>query len=914
MPGLVAPYDRPVLAGRAREQAAVRALLDEARASHGSALVVSGLPGVGKSALLSDAQAEARGFIVLRTSGIESEFPLAFAALQRLLHPLMAIVGRLPAPQATALRTAFGEVAGEADRFVVFLAALSLLAEAAEQQPVLAVVDDAHWLDAASAEALLFVSRRLQAEQVSMLFAAREGDVRRFEAADLPNVHLDDLDLVGAGDLLAERVGAPVPHEVVARLMTGTGGNPLALVELADALSDDQILGRSVLPSRLPITEGVGRTFLDLYTRLPAHAQTVVLVAAADDSGRVRVVEEAAAATDAGSDGFDLAEQSGLIAVVDGMVEMRHPLVRSAVYGAASVRQRRLVHQALAGALDRAEDADRRAWHRAAAASEPDDSIVDDLEQVAIRAGRRGGHEAASAAWERAAELTAESDQRAARLFFAARASWLAAQPARAAALAGAARQDAVDPVLCADIDRLRGRIEWNVGSAVSGHRILLQAAREIADTDLSRAREMAMTAAAAATFGADSGSDVDPMSFVADPDQAGTSPSRCSALLLVGFSGVAAGRLSDAAAAFRTSFAECGRTDDVDLMSSLGLAAMHVGDDAEVLREFGRLAQNSRESGALVLVLYALTRRAVGEISVGDWLGARTGATEALALARSTGKEALGRLPLAWLALLAALRGEHASHESYMAELDGPDQSRDGGLTSLITKDVVAWAKGAAADSAPVALHHLDQVSHSLVRRMSAMDRMEAAVRAGEPERVPAWADELDDFAEQTGARWTAASAAHGRALTRDGAAAEEMFVLAMTLHEHSLHRADRARTELAFGEYLRRSRRRVDSRPLLRSALETFEDIGASRWADRAQQELRASGETARRRASSAASELTPQETQVVTLVRQGLSNREVAAQLFLSPRTVDFHLRNVFAKLGVTSRAELTALQLS
>ncbi|MGZ4591800.1 MAG: AAA family ATPase, partial [Actinomycetes bacterium] len=284
-----------MLQGRDTERAAVAALIDEAWAARGGALVLRGQPGVGKSALLADGVARAEGMLVLRTAGIESESPLAFAALQRLLRPVMGHVDRLPVPQARALRAAFGEAEGDGDRFLVFLAALSLLAEAAEQGPVLAVVDDAHWLDEASAAALLFVARRLQVERVALLFAARDGDVRRFDSGDLPGITLGGLDEAAAGALLAERAGGPVPAEVRYRLTGATGGNPLALVELAEALTADQLGGRAPLPAQLPLTEGVGRAFLDRYHRLPEPAQALLLVAAADDSGRVVTVRQAAA-------------------------------------------------------------------------------------------------------------------------------------------------------------------------------------------------------------------------------------------------------------------------------------------------------------------------------------------------------------------------------------------------------------------------------------------------------------------------------------------------------------------------------------------------------------------------------------------------------------------------------------------
>jgi DNA-binding CsgD family transcriptional regulator len=903
-----------VLAGRDRERVAVRELLDRARHSRGSALVLHGLPGVGKSTLLAGAVGDADGFTVLRTSGIESESPLAFAALQRLLRPVLRLAGRLPAPQARALRRAFGEEDGEVDRFLVFLAALSLLAEAAESSPVLAVIDDAHWLDEASAAALLFVTRRLQAERVALLFAARDGDVRRFDAGELPNLTLGELDATDAGTLLTAVAGVPVPPGVLERLVASTGGNPLALVELANALSADQLCGLAPLPGQLPLTEGVERAFLDRVRRLPPGTQSFLLVAAADDSGRATIVRQAALELDASAQDIAAGEDSGLVGVLDGVVTLRHPLVRSAIYGAATGSQRRAVHRALADALVDSGDVDRRAWHRAAAAEEPDEAVVADLDRVAERASQRGGLEAASAAWERAAELTVAAGPRASRLLSAAGAAWSGAQPARARALAEAARAATDDVVVRADVDRLRARIEWNIGSGPVGHRILLQAARDVADADPTRATVMARMAAAAATFGADSGIDIDPTEFVGDLDSTPPGVARSSALLLLGFADIARGNLGAAAREFRLAFAEDAAGGDVDLVPNLGLAALYIGDDEVALEEYGRFVARAREAGAPVTILYGLARRAAAEISTGDWRTAAASAAEGLDLARGTGQDPLGSLPLAWLTLLAALRGDEDAFASCLSEFERPTRGRDVGLTSVVSRDVMLWARGVAVADAPdAALHHLGQITHAMVTNMSALDRLEAAARAGRADLVGAWAEELATLADLTGAPWARASAAHARALLADGPEAQTLFEQALDAHARSPRRADRARTELAFGEFLRRSRRRVDARAHLRAALDTFDDLGAARWATRARHELRASGETSRRRDPGTTVDLTPQERHVAELIRQGLSNRDAAAQLFLSPRTIDFHLRNVFTKLGVSSRAELAALDL-
>jgi DNA-binding CsgD family transcriptional regulator len=905
-----------VLQGRDVEQARVTALLDDARGGRGGALVLRGLPGVGKSALLAEAGRHAEGMTVLRTQGIESESPLAFAALQRLLRPVMGCVARLPEPQARALGSAFGEVPGGAtDRFLVFLAALSVLAEAAEHSPVLALVDDAHWLDDASSAALLFVARRLENERLALLFGAREGDVRQFDSGDLPDLVVDGIGSAAAARLLSDRAGVAVPARVGAALVAGTAGNPLALAELADALPADQLTGAAPLPSRLPLTGGVERAFLDRYRRLPPSAQAVLLAAAADDSGRVSVVRAAAARLGADDDGWAAVERSALLRVRDTTVELRHPLVRSAVYGGVTSTERRRAHRALADALSGGPDVDRRAWHLAASVEEPDEDVVAELERAAERATRQGGLEAASAAWERAAELSVDADGRARRLYAAARAAWLAAQPARARGLSDAAAGAAGEPGLLADVRRLRARIEWNTGSLDVGHRLVLEAAAEVAPADPQRAREMAMFAAALAAFGARSGTGVEPAALVSLPEPHAPARIRCFSELLLGLDAVSTSDWSRAAPHLRRAMETADELtdDDQDLLPNLGIAAMHIGDDEAAFRFDERLLARARGTGALVMVLYALTRRTFPQVATGQWAAARAAAFEALPLAEQTGQPGLTALPTAVLALLAARRGEEGV-EAHLAAVERIAAAHPLGILAETVSDMARWARAVAADDAPTtALRHLEQIRHPMMRRMAAVDRVEGALRAGRRDLALAWTDEIVPFGEATAAPWALAVVEHGRALLADAEEAERHFERALAHHARSGRMPDRARTQLAYGEFLRRARRRVDARAHLRAALETFEDLAAAGWAERARQELRASGETARRRDASAAADLTPQELQVAGLVRQGMSNRDVAAQLFLSPRTVDFHLRNVFAKVGVSSRTELAALPL-
>ena len=908
-----------MLHGRADERARIARLLGEARSGRGGALTVYGEAGTGKSTLLSAAADEAAGMRMLHTQGIESEAPLPFAALQRLLQPLMTLVDQLPAPQARALRVVFGEEAGDgADRFVTFLATLSLLAQGADDKPVLAVVDDAHWLDEASAAALLFTARRLQQEPVALLFGARVGDVRAFDAGDLPAMHLAGLDLEAATSLLRERTGTEVSPEIGAQLVASTGGNPLALTELPRVLTADHLAGRARLPGRLPVTDTVERVFLDQARRLSTDAQRLLLVVAADDSARVATVSAAAARLGMDPSTLAEAESSGLLRVEDRHVRLRHPLVRSAVYSAATSTDRRRVHAALAQVLIQDEDLDRRAWHRAASVDEPDAGVVAELESAAVRAEHRGGLEAAAAAWERAAELTQDPSQRGERLYRAARNAWLAGQPPRARHLADAALSAVSEPLLQADVVRLRARIEWNTGSVQLGHRMILEGARVVARYDADRAREMAMFGAALAAFGADSGSDVDPADFAGLPDDA-TMRQRCFAEVLLSLRAVVSRDWRTAADEARRAFTtgEQLELDDHDLLPNLGIAALQISDTETAGVYHQRLLARARNTGAVLMVLYSLTRLGFTDVSSGDWSGASARQNEAVRLGEGTGQQGLVAGPLSWLLLVSAMRGQD-DYDDYLRQVEAALDGASLGTLDTMIRDVTRWAKGVRASvRSASAFHQLAQMTHHTVQRLAGVDRIESALHAGQLETARMWTDDLEQFGQATGQAWASAVALHGRALiasTTGSVDADPLFEESLRSHALGSRPFDRARTELAYGEHLRRSRQRVAARNHLRVALEVFEDLRAAPWAERAAHELRASGETARKRDETTVTDLTPQELQVAQLVQQGLTNKEVAAQLFVSPRTVDFHLRNVFTKTGVTSRVELARLALA
>ncbi len=904
-----------MLAGREAEQAQIGALLDAARAGNGGALLVRGVAGSGKSSLLTNAIQAAPDMQVLRTQGVESESPLAFAALQRLLWPLRERLDALPAPQAAALGAALGQAEGEGGRFLAFLGVLSLLADIAEERPVLAVVDDAHWLDDASAAALLFVARRLQAERIALLFAARDVDMYRFPGHDLPALAVGGLGATAAVAVIAARTGIDVDRGVCQRLVVDTGGNPLALVELAGVLTEGQLSGREPLPAPLPLPGGVERAFLDRYRRLSEQAQRLVLIVAADDSSYLTVIRDAARRGELAGDVFDAAldeaERSGLLSVDGPQVTLHHPLVRSAIYRGATSAQRRAAHRALADALT--ADPDRATWHLAAAVDQPDETVVAALDGVAERAASRGGHEAAAAAYARASELTLDREARARRLYLAAESSWLGGNPGRATAFARIA-EATTDPLLRSNILRLRGQIEWNVNSLDAGYELVLEAVRAAAEADQPLARQLAMLATSLRGWGACSAEAVDPASLAPPLPEGASADEQAVGHLMDGFAAVARTDWAAAVAAFRQAMGLMSGTAPEShfvLQPNLAISTLHVDDDENGLRLHDQQLTTARRSGALVMVEHALTRGFHFQIATGRWSAAANAAAEGLSLASSTGDVGLTALPVAELALMAALRGDAAAADEHLRSVERIRDQHRLGITAVLVDDYTNWARGLVEIRQPAAaLARLQRITSLPVRRLAAIDRLETAVRAGSPQLATVWLAEVEQFANATGIPSAAAVLAHGRALLSVDAQAQQHYLAALDAHAHSPRMPNRARTELAFGEYLRRVRRRVDAREHLRAAHAVFEQLGAGPWAERTVQELRASGETARRRDRANDAELTPQERQVATLVRQGLSNRDAASQLFLSPRTVDFHLRNVFAKLGITSRAELAA----
>ncbi len=608
----------------------------------------------------------------------------------------------------------------------------------------------------------------------------------------------------------------------------------------------------------------------------------------------------------------------GLVHVRGMRLELRHPLVRSAVYQAAPLSKRQAVHGALASVLDGEADADRRAWHRAAASVEADPSVGEELEEAAERARRRSGFAAASLAFERAATLTADEEDRARRLTAAAENAWLAGRVERALMLLEAARPLITEPIQRADIDRFLGLIEMTRGVPADACQLLLRAATEVAPSDGGRALQLLNIAGLAAAYAGDREAAVAIGRLARDLHLEETPFLRMLAQLLIGLGAHADEDFADAAPMLRVALELAEELDDdaakepVALLFA-GRAALYLGDDQATYRTHREAAARARASGALSIVTQILPRLAIAELWAGRWASGSANAREGVQLAREIGQHDLVAQQLVLLALVAALRGSEDECRSLAAESRELASARQLG----IVLELAHWALALlelGLGRAEEALRRCRDISSTLVVFWGGLDRIEAAIRAGEPETARAWLDVFERWADASAATWASAVALHCRALLSDDESeSERLFLAALDAHADASRPFEHARTELAYGEFLRRARRRVEARDHLRAALDSFETLGATLWAERARVELRASGQTARKRDPSTRNTLTEQELQIARFVAEGRTNREVAAQLFLSPRTIDFHLRNVYRKLGITSRTALARLDL-
>jgi DNA-binding CsgD family transcriptional regulator len=913
-----------LLYGRHKERAVIAGLLAEARQGRGGALVIRGEAGIGKHTLLQDAANQATGFRLLRATGVEAEVELPFAALHQLLGPILDRLDRVPDPQATALRGAFGLVDPETEinRFLVELGALSLLAVVAAEQPLLCLIGQARWLDPDSADTLVFVARRLELEPMVLLFAARDGEVRQFLAPGLPELHLGGLDAAAAAELLAARVG-PLDPAVRERLISETGGNPLALLELPAALTSQQLAGREPLPERLPLTARLAQGFLARVRTLPAETQRLLLVAAAEDTGELATILAAVGVLGVDKEALGPAEQAGLVQVTGSQLVFRHPLVRSAIYQDTTLFARRAAHRALVEVLTSTQQADRRAWHLAAATLGPNEGVAGALAASADRARRRGGPAAAAAALERAAALTPEVEVRARRLVAAAEDLWEAGHTSQARALLDRVDPGLADASVRARVAYVRGAIELAAGTPTLACTPLLEGARLTAESDPAQATEMLVLAARAAL----AAGELDILVHQIHPAVARLNARRPEPddvrVQRVADSLLAAGLVPGPPAATTihppretaTSWPDPAFT----WMWPMLIVAQPTGAEVTADQRYAEAVAARRAAGTVSSLLVALANLALAEGYLGRWPSATSSASEGLRLATETGQHATGGYFVALLASFAAEQGR--VEDCWRLAEEALTVARRLGLAvvaafaawTLATLELTEGRPGTALERLLLLSTPQHPTAHAAIALLATGTLVEAAARAGRLEEIQPRVARFEQWARQDPRTWTQVIARRCRALISDGQEAERQFQAALAVEGLGALPFELARTKLAYGEWLRRARRRADARPHLRAALELFERLDASPWADQARTELRATGETARQRDPSTLQDLTPQERQIAGLAGQGLSNQQIADRLFLSTHTVGYHLHKVYAKLGIASRGALGQLDL-
>jgi DNA-binding CsgD family transcriptional regulator len=900
------------LLGRRAECEVINRLLSGVRAERGGVLVVHGEAGVGKTALLQYAIVATASDPIAETAGVEAEMELPFAAVHQLCSTFLTLIERLPEPQHDALSVAFGLSPGRPpSRFLVGLAVLGLLAEAAEEQPLMCVVDDAQWLDSASGGILGFVARRLHTERIALLFATRElGET----LAGLPAMRVEPLDRRDARELLDSVLPGPLDERVAERIVVETRGNPLALLELPRDLTPTQLAGGFSMPQAAPVSEGVQESFLRRVARLPLAARRLLLVAAADPVGDPALVWRAAEHLGVPASAVQTLESAGLVALFP-RVAFRHPLVRSAVYGSAELGERRAIHQALADATDPARDPDRRAWHRAHAASAPDEDVAGELEQSAARAQARGGLAAAAAFLERAVALTPEPSRRAQRALAATRAKVRAGALDDALALVDIAGSGtAVDDRTRAEVHLLRAQIEFTSRHGSEAPELLLDAASQLVSLDVALARQTYLDALCAAMFAghlAGPGADARRVASAALAAPQPSSPPRVPDLLLDGLATLYAHGYCAAVPILRRALRafpqDTSPAEQLRWLWPAAISAVLLWDDAGWEMVAQRHVILARETGALAELPLGLSQRAYAHMFAGELAPAASLIEEIAAAMQATGSDLA---PYAAVGL-AALEGRDGVAVARI-EAGRADAARRGegiGISVLDWAEAVLCNGLGRYEQACVAAQRIAQHPPDLDSTNWWMaELIEAAVRAGRPELAVDAHLRLREMTQASGGEWALGLEARSRALLSTGQCAESLYREALARLASTRIRTDLARTHLLYGEWLRRERRRSDARPQLRMAYELFQGFGMQAFLERARRELEAAGEHARRHNATSENELTPQETQIARLAVEGHANREIAARLFISASTVEYHLRKVFRKLGVTSRTQL------
>ncbi|MEE1796503.1 LuxR C-terminal-related transcriptional regulator [Streptomyces sp. BE308] len=903
------------LRGRRGECGALDQVVAGARAGRSQVLVLRGESGVGKSALVEYLVGSAAGCQILRAAGVESEMELAFAGLHQLCMPMMGHLDRLPGPQRAALAIAFGLSEGSApDRFMVGLAVLSLLAEEAEEQPIVCVVDDAQWLDLVSAQTLAFVARRLLAERVALVFAVRAST--RAAGAE-PLVALRELVVRGLRDddaraLLDSVVPGRLDERVRDRIVAETRGNPLALLELTRGLTAAELAGGFGRPDARPLASRIEQRFLRRIGSLPDATRRLLLAAAAEPVGDVPLLRRVAERLDIGADAAGAAEAAGLIEF-GARVRFRHPLVRSAAYRAADPGERRDVHRALAEATAPEFDSDRRAWHRAHAAVEPDEAVAGELERSAGRAQARGGIAAAAAFLRRATELTPDPAVRGTRAAAAAQATFDAGAPDAALELLAAAEMGPLDEAQHTRLARLRAQIVFARRRGGEALPLLLDAARRLERIDDGQAGEAYLEAVGAAVFAGRLNGRVG-VREVADAARAaprGPRPPRLADLLLDGLATRFAEGYVNGASSLKPAlraFRRAARRDGDDAMRWLWLTWLVAGEmwDDEAWHELTTHAvRAARETGALNFLPLALAYRAAVHVHAGEFDLASALINESDNITEVTGNSPLGYPSL----LLVAWRGEAQASDLIRAGArDAADwgEGRAIGLSHYLL--AVLYNGLGRYQDALASAERAGEYEDLAVVGFSLVELVEAGARSDAPDAAATALRRLEEQADAGGTDWALGVLARSRALLCDGRAADLLYREAIERLERSRVAVHLARTHLVYGEWLRRENRRLEAREQLRTAYEMLHGFGARAFAERARRELLATGESVRQRAADIREALTTQEAQIARLAADGRTNSEIGAELFISPRTVEWHLHKVFTKLEVNSRNKL------
>jgi DNA-binding CsgD family transcriptional regulator len=885
-------------------------LLHDGRSGESRVLVLHGDPGVGKSALMEYVVTQAAGCRLLRSAGIESEMELAYAALHQLCAPALDRLENLPPPQRDALRTAFGLGTGPPpDRLLIGLAVLSLLSDVAEDQPLVCLIDDLQWLDAASAEVLAFVAKRVGAESVALIMATR---VLKPEMSKLPNLELAGLRDADARALLDVAWAVPLDERVRDQIVAETRGNPLALLELPRDLTEYELVGGFGMPNALRLSGRIEESYERRLAELPERTRRLLLIAAAEPTGDPTLVWRAAAQLGIGT-------EAAAPAVADGLAEFgirvrfRHPLVRSAIYRGAPLPERQIVHQALAEVTDLDSDPDRRAWHRAQAAQGPDEGVAAELERSADRARARGGLAARAAFLEHAMLLTVDPVQRAERALAAASAKVQAGALDTALDLLAVAEGLSLSDFQIANADLIRAQLAYVTGRGSDAPTLLLKAAERLEPIDAALSRTTYLEALSAAIFAGRLAVGAGAL----DVARAVEALPRVSIPLLTDLllEGVAAYFIDGNAAALpilrrAISFAHDEPSPD-ELLRCLwqaGIAALHVWDDENWEHLSTRHVELARSTGALTELPLALTSRAVMHVFAGELNTAETLVREVQTVTEATGSSLS---PFGAIAL-AAFRGDQAAVAELTAATTKDATTRGEGIGLTFaewTTAVLNNGLGRYGDAIAAVRYTAEQPVFGSVSSWAAAELVEAGVRSGATEIAADALSRLTEITGISGTDWALGVDARARALLSEGPEADRLYRSAIERLGRTRLRPEFARARLLYGEWLRRERRRTDARTQLRIAHDMFDAMGMEAFAQRARRELLATGETARKRtAAPSGPQLTAQEAQIARLAGDGLTNPEIGARLFISPKTVQYHLSKVFPKLGIASRSQL------